>query len=233
VYEYLHYQVLQNTGFVGRRKKFHEVSKIDVHHLHTTRLVDILKNMKSDSGAFKIIRTNSSGGSPQIDSCLTLCQHPDIMNPQINPDRTRSGEEMTHLMLETFRLHDALLVAGDGLAAEFGLTRARWQVLIAIRDNERTVSGIARAMSLSRQSVQGTTRRLERDGFIELKDNPDHARAKLVFLTETGETALRKLFEKQTIWVADLAKGMEPANIRIGVGMMRGLISRLTETDRD
>jgi len=31
--------------------------------------------------------------------------------------------------------------------------------------------------------------------------------------------------------VSDLAEGMEPANIRIGVGMMRGLIGKLTEPD--
>jgi len=152
---------------------------------------------------------------------------------QTAPKRTQSGEETTRLILETFRFHGALLAAGDELTREFGLTSARWQVLGAVWDDPRTVSGIARFMGLARQSVQRTVQRLEKDGFIKLQDNPDHARARLVALTKNGETTLQELSKKQADWVSDLSNGIEPVNIRIGVGIMRGLTNRLTEPEED
>ena len=145
--------------------------------------------------------------------------------------RSQSGEETARLILETFRFHDVLMAAGDTLAREFGLTGARWQVLGVVWDKPRTVSSVARFMGLTRQSVQRTTLRLAKDGFIKLEGNPEHARAKLVTLTDKGTSTLQKLSEKQAAWVSELAEDMAPANIRIGVGMMRGLINRLDETD--
>lgn len=143
--------------------------------------------------------------------------------------RSSSGEEATRLILETFRLNGALLTTGDDLASEFGLTSSRWQVLGAVWDEPRTVSGIARFMGLTRQSVQRTVRRLEKDGFVTLEDNPEHKTARLVKLTQHGVDTLDALSEKQAKWVSDLSEGMQPANIRIAVGVMRGLVGRLTE----
>ncbi|MDC0336165.1 MarR family transcriptional regulator [Pseudodesulfovibrio sp.] len=148
---------------------------------------------------------------------------------QKGAERSPSGEEATRLMVETSRLHGALAEAGDRLACEFGLTSARWQVLGAVWDEPRTVSGIARFMGLTRQSVQRTATRLEVDGFVEFKENPDHARARLVSLTRKGETTLKALSHKQAQWISQVTEGMEPANIRIATGVMRGLVNRLQE----
>lgn len=137
------------------------------------------------------------------------------------------------MILETFRFHGALMAAGDELTREFGLTSARWQVLGAIWDESRTVSSIARFMGLTRQSVQRTARRLEADGFVTMQPNPEHKRAKLVTLTDTGRVTLEKLSEKQAAWVSELSEDMQPANIRIAVGIMRGLTNRLTEIDEE
>jgi DNA-binding MarR family transcriptional regulator len=81
-----------------------------------------------------------------------------------------------------------LLAAGDLLAAEEGLTSARWQVLGAISLAERplTVPQIARRMGLTRQSVHPTVARLVHDGLLELVPNADHRRSQLVSLTEDG-----------------------------------------------
>lgn len=167
----------------------------------------------------------------KFDSVLPLCQLAVMKEWQTASERSKSGEEVARLMLETFRFHNALLAAGDELTSEFGLTNARWQVLGAAHDAPRTVSAIARFMGLTRQSVQRTILRLVTDGFIELVDNPEHARARLVTFTDKGLSALQGLSEKQAAWVAGLAKDIPPANIRIGVGMMRGLIRRLEEAD--
>ena len=41
--------------------------------------------------------------------------------------RTPSGETLTDLILDLFRLNSLLLTAGDRLVARLGLTSARWQ----------------------------------------------------------------------------------------------------------
>ena len=150
---------------------------------------------------------------------------------QNTSERSQAGEEATRLILETFRLHGALLAAGDTLTKEFGLTSARWQILGAVWDEERTVSGIGRFMGLTRQSVQRTVSRLEADGFVLLKDNPEHARARLVLLTDKGKETLEQISTKQAAWISEVTDGMEPANIRIATGIMRGFAGRLQEHD--
>ena len=47
---------------------------------------------------------------------------------------TEEGGAVTQLILDVFRLNGRLLIAGDRLVGELGLTSARWQVLGAIAD---------------------------------------------------------------------------------------------------
>ncbi|MEM7211572.1 MAG: MarR family transcriptional regulator, partial [Pseudomonadota bacterium] len=42
---------------------------------------------------------------------------------------TEAGEAVTALILDVFRLNGRLLLAGDRLVSELGLTSARWQIL--------------------------------------------------------------------------------------------------------
>ncbi|MCJ2165118.1 MULTISPECIES: MarR family winged helix-turn-helix transcriptional regulator [unclassified Pseudodesulfovibrio] len=143
--------------------------------------------------------------------------------------RSEAGEETARFIAETFRLHRELLRASENLAAEFGLTSARWRVLAAFRDKALTVSSVARRLGLARQSVQRTTRCLEADGFVVFSGNPDHKRADLAGLTEKGETMLKEMAARQGDWLEALSTELPPSNLRIGVGMMRGLINRLSE----
>ena len=73
-------------------------------------------------------------------------------------------DQLTDLIVETFRLNGRLLAAGDGLVADLGLTSARWQVLGAIAASPvpLPVASIARNMGLSRQGVQRLARSEER-----------------------------------------------------------------------
>ena len=93
-------------------------------------------------------------------------------------------------MLLVFRLNGLLLEAGDRMAAPSGQTSARWQVMGVIDDAPLTVSQIARAMGLRRQSVQRTADLLAADGVAEFLDNPADRRAKLLTLTARGRESL-------------------------------------------
>src|SRR5690606_23251823 len=78
------------------------------------------------------------------------------------------------------------LAVAEELARPAGLTAARWQVLGAVLTEPLTVSGIARAMGITRQSVQRIADLLVDQGLAEYRTNPAHRRAKLLAPTAAG-----------------------------------------------
>ena len=143
--------------------------------------------------------------------------------------RTPGGEKATELILTTFRLNGLLLAAGDLLAAEHGLTSARWQVLGAIATSQRplTVPQIARRMGLTRQAVHTTVSRLLADGMAELVPNEDHQRSQLVRLTRLGQASYQAMQRKQAAWVNRLAAGLPPSGLDMTARMLAELCTRL------
>jgi DNA-binding MarR family transcriptional regulator len=123
---------------------------------------------------------------------------------------TPEGRAATALILSAFRANGLVLAAGDVLAADEGLTSARWQVLgaVALAERPLTVPQIARRMGLTRQSVHATAKRLAADGLLEFLPNADHRRSQLVRLTKLGETKYAALSKRQAVWVNRLADGL-------------------------
>ena len=113
---------------------------------------------------------------------------------------TPAEAAFTRLVLLVFRLNGLLLEAGDRLTAPSGQTSARWQVMGVIDHEPMTVSQIARAMGLRRQSVQRTADLLAADGVAEFLDNPVDKRARLLTLTTRGRRALRTIERAQFEW---------------------------------
>jgi DNA-binding MarR family transcriptional regulator len=107
----------------------------------------------------------------------------------VNPEQ----ELLADAALTSFRLNGQLLALADELARPAGLTAAWWQVLGAALAGPQSVSAIARAMGLSRQSVQRVADLLVERGLAEYSDNPAHRRAKLVGPTEAGLAAVRAI----------------------------------------
>lgn len=148
--------------------------------------------------------------------------------------RTPEGEKATDVILSTFRANGLLLAAGDRLAAEHGLTSARWQVLGAITLSQQplTVPQIARRMGLTRQSVHTTVDRLLADGLVELVPNADHRRSQLVRMTELGHARYRAIDEKQAAWVNQLAAGLGRSELETTARVLGELCSRLEAGSR-
>lgn len=106
----------------------------------------------------------------------------------------RSEQELlSGIAVTTFRLNGLVLELAEGLARPVGLTAAWWQVLGAVLPTPLPVSGIAREMGMTRQSVQRIADLLERRGFVEYAENPAHRRAKLVVATEAGRHAVSRI----------------------------------------
>lgn len=140
---------------------------------------------------------------------------------------TPQGKIATDLILATFRVNGLLLVAGDELTAELGLTSARWQVLGALPEGPLTVPQIARRMGLSRQSVHATVKHLVEDGIVELIPNVDHRRSQLVGLTRRGRSTLEKIDDKQAAWVNQLVAGLTSAELKTTARVLGELGARL------
>lgn len=95
--------------------------------------------------------------------------------------------------ITSFALNGRFLAVAEQLAAPAGLTAAWWQVLGAVLREPLPVAGIARAMGITRQSVQRIADLLVGKGLAEYRDNPAHRRAKLVAVTDEGVAAVRRI----------------------------------------
>lgn len=146
--------------------------------------------------------------------------------------RTPAAARVTDLILEVFRLNGRLLAAGDRLVGDLGLSSARWQVLGAINVGPLTVAQIGRAMGLTRQAVQRVVNELEADGIVELVDNPEHRRARLVRLTPEGRNRLDEATRRQAGWVNRLSRGVHPDTAQRALELVSLLRQRL-EHDED
>jgi DNA-binding MarR family transcriptional regulator len=111
---------------------------------------------------------------------------------------------LSALVLRVLRLAGRLTEAGDVLARPSGHTSARWQVMAGAESELATVADIARALGLARQSVQRVADVLANEGWVSWRDNPAHARAKLLVLTDKGRVALRQIQDAQRAWADDL-----------------------------
>ena len=143
--------------------------------------------------------------------------------------RTATGDALTDLILDLFRLNSVLLTTGDRLVAELGLTSARWQVLGAIVAAERPqpVAWLARDMGANRQNLQRIVNDLEKDGLVAFEINPHHRRAQLVVLTEKGKQAFDAAMRLQAPWINKLADGLSIKDLQTVHRLIMTLRKRL------
>jgi len=143
--------------------------------------------------------------------------------------RTGQGESGTETILAIFRANGLLLSAGDELAADVGLTAARWQVLgaLALATEPLTVPQVARRMGLARQSVHATVKHLLGDGLVELVPNTDHQRSQLVCLTRKGLSKFQAIDQLQAAWVNQLVVGLTRSELKVTARVLGELCARL------
>jgi len=145
------------------------------------------------------------------------------------PARTAEGDAATAVVLEIFRVNGLVLAAGSQLAAQEGLTAARWQVMgaVALAGRPLTVPQIARRMGLTRQAVQATVDRLLAEALAEARDNLDHHRSPLIALTERGRHTYAAVDQRQIRWINELSAGLQITDLAAAAGVLRELGDRL------
>lgn len=148
--------------------------------------------------------------------------------PDAPPDAPSDAQHLlATAALTTFRLNGQFLALAEGLARPAGLTAAWWQVLGAVLREPLPVSGIARAMGLTRQSVQRIADLLVRDGLASYRDNPAHRRAKLLSPTPAGLAAVRAIDPAHARAAAALVGELGPERTREVVAALTDLSAAL------
>ncbi|MFB6640608.1 MarR family winged helix-turn-helix transcriptional regulator [Streptomyces chartreusis] len=125
--------------------------------------------------------------------------------------------------LGVFRLNGQFLGVAEELARPSGLTAAWWQVLGAVLGEPLPVSGIARAMGITRQSVQRIADLLVDKGLAEYRPNPAHRRAKLLAPTDEGRTAISRIDPGHAAFADRLAEAMGEAELADAVRVLERL----------
>ncbi|MFE9020515.1 MarR family winged helix-turn-helix transcriptional regulator [Streptomyces sp. NPDC007808] len=125
--------------------------------------------------------------------------------------------------LGVFRLNGQFLGVAEELARPSGLTAAWWQVLGAVLGEPLPVSGIARAMGITRQSVQRIADLLVDKGLAEYRPNPAHRRAKLLAPTDEGRAAISRIDPGHAAFADRLAKEFGEAELADAVLVLERL----------
>ncbi len=147
--------------------------------------------------------------------------------------RTPAGAALTNLVLDLFGLNSQLLIAGDRLVADLGLTSARWQILgtIVTAHRPQPVAWLARDMGANRQNVQRIVNDLHKEGLVAFEANPHHRRAQLVVLTDKGRRTYDSAMRLQAPWVNNLANGLSVKDIKAVHRVVMALRQNLKGSD--
>ncbi|MGW4742464.1 MarR family winged helix-turn-helix transcriptional regulator [Nocardia xishanensis] len=145
---------------------------------------------------------------------------------------TPEQELFSTAAITSFRLNGQFLAIAEELAKPAGLTAAWWQVLGAVLREPLPVAGIARAMGITRQSVQRIADLLVHKGLAEYRPNPAHRRAKLVAVTEEGRAAVRRIHPRHAVLADRLAAELgadEFARIVEAITRLSAAVDAITE----
>lgn len=143
------------------------------------------------------------------------------------PGRTPAGDALTELVMRVFRLNGLFLDIAETIARPSGLTAARWQVLGAVLRKPLTVSDAARAMGLTRQSVQRLADLLVEDGMAEYLPNPAHRRARLLAPTERGWAAIAVLRPRQHACMNQVSEEISAEELERTVRLLDRVIAKM------
>ncbi|MFE2643316.1 MarR family winged helix-turn-helix transcriptional regulator [Streptomyces nigra] len=132
--------------------------------------------------------------------------------------------------LGVFRLNGQFLTVAEELARPAGLTASWWQVLGAVLREPLPVAGVARAMGITRQSVQRVADLLVDKGLAEYRPNPAHRRAKLLAPTDAGRAAVARIDPGHTAFADRLAEAMGEEELAEAVRVLERLSDVLERT---
>lgn len=122
---------------------------------------------------------------------------------------------LDQVFVETVALFQRLRAVAPQMHAHEDLERDECTVLQGLdRDGSRTVSDIGDDCGIARNQAQKLVKALEKKDLVEMVDNPDSKRAKLVDLTEGGRDVVRALDQREVELLSSLPLQASPAELQ-------------------
>ena len=93
----------------------------------------------------------------------------------------------------------------------FGLSFPQYnvlRVLDASKNGQNKISDVSRIMLVPGANITGLAKRLEKDGFIIKKSNPDDDRVTLLEITPLGKKTLQKIEKEKDHWMELMMKNL-------------------------
>lgn len=143
----------------------------------------------------------------------------------------RRQDLLSRSALGVFRLNGQFLAVAGELARPAGISAAWWQVMGAVQREPLPVSGIARVMGITRQSVQRIADLLVREGLAEYRPNPAHRRAKLLAPTPEGLAAVARIGPGHAAFADRLAAAYGEAELAEAVRVLERLAEVLDDLE--
>src|SRR5215469_12817123 len=116
-----------------------------------------------------------------------------------------------------FMLNDVarlLRASADHKAAQFGITRARWVVLVRLERSEGlNQTELAEMLDLQPITLTRLLDKLSDSGLIERRPDPDDRRAKRLFLTPAAWPLLKRLAELGEETMSSTLAGIERESV--------------------
>jgi len=138
--------------------------------------------------------------------------------------KERARDAVQSVVDETIALYQWLAWVADHLYGDDarGATR-RWIVRHLMRDGAQTVSALARARRVRRQSVQPIVDALGRDKLVVAAPNPDDARSPLVKLTARGADLAERFDRVDRAVLRAVSRGIAPRDLAVTTSTLRAL----------
>ena len=101
------------------------------------------------------------------------------------------------------------------LHADFNVTLPRFDVMAALYDAPAGLSmgEVSRRLMVSNGNVTGIVERLDREGLVWRRTNPDDRRSQLVCLTNSGRTTFEEMAEAHEGWISEMLSGLSEEEV--------------------
>lgn len=122
---------------------------------------------------------------------------------------------LDQVFAETVALFQRLRAVAPLMHAHDSLGQDECTVLQGLaRDGSRTVADIGTDCDIPRNQAQKLAKALEKQGLVQMVDNPENKRTKLVELTDGGRELVRSLDRREVELLSSLPLAATPADLR-------------------
>ncbi len=140
------------------------------------------------------------------------------------PDILGPSSELTKRIL---LLAGALNAATRSALAEFGLTEAEYDVIVALRRSgapyQLKANELASALFLSTGGTSNVVNRLESAGLVRRENHPTDGRSTLVVLTAAGRTLAERAVRASTAAHEAIFAEVSPTTLRAATSALRAI----------